>query len=243
MISRYGHTITKISDNEVMVLGGFDSNDNAMSNCDIINVDSFVITNIYKEKEERPSSRGFHNILPNGPILILYGGKLGNKENLNDVWKFVISKKKWIKLTDMNEFYLFRSGFIFTRLMGSEKPVIYGGENRNKETISDFILLNFPICNSETNILNNDICFPCPEGHILTSQKKCEACGVGTYADYSEKYIESKCVDCQTGTFNPSKGSFRQESCRICPVNTFNDEIGKSSCRDCRPGELCLPSN
>lgn len=225
-----------------MIFGGFDSNDNAISNCEIINIDSFVITNIYKENDERPISRGFHNILPIGPILILYGGKLGNKENLNDVWKFIISERKWIKLTEMNEFYLFRSGFIFTRLVGSERPVLYAGENRNKETISDFIELSFPICSSETSILNNNICFPCAEGYIFTSQQKCQECGVGTYADYTEKYIETRCYDCPKGTFNKNKGSFEEYSCAICPVNSYNDEIGKSSCRTCKGDELCLPS-
>jgi hypothetical protein len=103
-------------------------------------------------------------------------------------------------------------------------------------------LLNFPICNSETNILSSSICFPCPEGFIYTSQNKCVACGVGTYADYSDKYIESKCVECPVGTHNSNKGSYHLESCRICPVNTFNDELGKSTCRECQQKELCLPS-
>jgi hypothetical protein len=225
-----------------MMFGGFDTNDNAISNCDIINIDTFAITNIFQENHERPSSRGFHNILPIGPVLILYGGKLGNKENLNDVWKFVISQRKWVKLTEMNEFYLFRSGFIFTRLLGSERPVIYGGENRNKEIISDFIQLTFPICMSETKILNSDICFPCAEGYILTSQQKCQECGIGTYSDFGEKYLESQCNYCPKGTYNDDKGSFKQNSCDICKVHTFNDETGKSSCSACKSNELCLPS-
>ena len=226
-----------------MIFGGFDSNDNAISNCEILNIDTLQFQNIYKENEERPSSRGFHNILPMGRILVLYGGKLGNKENLNDIWKFVISQRKWIKLTEMNEFYLFRSGFIFTRLKGSERPVIYGGENRNKETISDFISLNFPICTSETNILNNNICFPCAQGYVQSSQQKCEECGIGTYSDFTEKYIEAKCNYCPRGTYNEYKGSYRVDSCRICKAGSYNDDVGKNQCNACKDNELCTPSN
>lgn len=242
IISRYGHTITKISDNEVMIYGGFDASDNAISNCEIINLDTFSVTNIYQDNQIRPNSRGFHNILPIGPILILYGGKLGNKENMNDVWKFVISQRKWIKLTEMNEFYLFRSGFIFSRLYGSERPVIYGGENRNRETVSDFIQLTFPICTSETYILNENNCFPCAEGYILTSQQKCQECGIGLFADYRDKYVNSECNLCPKGTYNDDKGSFRESSCDICKIRTFNDESGKSSCNPCKDNQLCLPS-
>lgn len=242
MISRYGHTITKISEDEVIIYGGFDSSDNAISNCDLIKIDTFVITNIYKENEERPSSRGFHNILPIGPILVLYGGKSGNRENLNDFWKFIISTKKWVKLTKINEFYLFRSGYIFTKLIGTERPVIYGGENRNRETITDLILFNFPICSSETNIFNNNMCLPCAEGHVLSNQQKCEKCSIGTFSHYKEKYIESKCNYCPKATYNDKIGSFGLHNCNICKFKTFNDEIGKSTCTECKHNELCTPS-
>lgn len=239
---RYGHTITKISDFEVMIFGGFDNNDNAISNCEIINIDSFVITNIYKENQERPSSRGFHNILPIGPILVLYGGKSGNRENLDDIWKYLIANKKWIKLKDMNEFFLFRSGYIFTKLIGTERPVIYGGENRNQDQITDLILFNFPICSSESNILSNDMCFPCAEGYIFTDNQRCEECGIGTYSEFTEKYIESKCNLCPKGTYNDYKGSLHVYTCKICKAKTFNNELGKSSCNDCKKEELCTPS-
>ena len=242
MISRYGHTITKINEDEVMIFGGFDSNDNAISNCDLINIDSFVITNIYKENEERPSSRGFHNILPLGPLLVLYGGKSGNSENLNDLWKFISLTRKWVKITEMNEFYLFRSGYIFTKLIGTERPVIYGGENRNREIITDLILFNFPICSSETKIFNNNPCLPCAEGYLYTNQQKCQQCSIGTYLDYNEKYIDSKCLLCPKGTFNDNKGSFGLHNCKICKVKTFNDDVGKSVCDQCGKDELCTPS-
>lgn len=226
----------------MLLFGGFDRNDNAIPNSEIIDIDTFKVTNIYRENEDRPTSRGLHNILAMGPILLLYGGKSGNRENLNDIWKFIISTKKWIKLTETNEFFLYRSGFIFTKLIGTDRPVIFGGENRNKEIINDLILLDFPICQSETSIYDTTSCFPCAEGFILSSQQKCEECSVGTYSDFSEKYIESRCNYCPKGTYNDKKGVYGLDKCKICKYKTFNDEIGRSECNTCKINELCPPS-
>lgn len=242
MISRYGHTITKISDSEVMIFGGFDNNDNAVSNSDVINIDSFVVKNFNQENEERPRSRGFHNIMAYGPILFLYGGKSSNREILNDFWKYIISQNKWIKLKEINEFYLFRSGYIFTKLNQNERPVIYGGENKNKDQVTDMILLNFPICSSDLELIGNNICLPCAEGHILNNNKMCEMCGIGTYSNYTKNYIESKCNLCPKGTYSEKKGSFQIQSCKICKTNTFNDELGMATCKQCQKDELCYPS-
>lgn len=196
-----------------------------------------------------PSERGFHSILKFGSILILYGGKEGNGANLNDMWKFSINTRSWIPLKEdkfQQDFYLYRSNFIFTKFVGDERPVIYGGENRNKKITNDLIKLDFDICLSDTSVQNDFLCIPCSEGYILNFTKNCIKCPVGTYHAYDGKsYLSSKCENCPVRTFNPNEGSKSIANCKLCGYGYYNSAPGQQSCTQCNVNnkELCLPGS
>jgi hypothetical protein len=241
ILPRYGLSITHLGNDEVMLFGGFDKSGYAVSRQEILNLNTLELEII--KKDIFPQARGFHATLRVGSIVLLYGGKLGSGENLNDMWKFIIDTRRWVKMTETKDdmFYLFKSNFIFTKL-SSERPAIYGGEDNNREMTNDLILLDFDICPTDTNILDVTDCIPCAEGYELSRQMKCEACLPGTYLDINRKmYSSSKCENCPKRTFNNKYAQSDISSCHICPYKTFNDKTGMKQCLPCGIDSICLP--
>ena len=92
LIPRYGHTITQTKNNEVMFYGGFDRSDYSLSRLEILNLQTYHVKVIEPVvPSEFPYARGFHQMKKFGSIVILYGGKSGTGDNLNDIWKFIIN--------------------------------------------------------------------------------------------------------------------------------------------------------
>jgi len=222
-------------------------NDNVYSQNGIINIKTNKLSPIEDLIEsESPSPRGFHKIKKFGVICLLYGGKTSNGENFSDVWKFNINLLKWIKIIEpkLNQLYLYRSGYFFTTISGTERPIIYGGENRNKELNNDLIILDYPICTTNSNIYGSNMCLPCAEGYFLNKNSKCEQCLPGTYHSYKlNNYIDSKCDNCPIATFNNELAAKSKNKCRICDLGTYNNEIGSPLCRKCPKNKLCLTGN
>jgi hypothetical protein len=244
ILSRYGLTITHLGGDEVMFFGGFDKSGYALARQEIMNLNTLEVRVI--ERDAYPQARGFHGMLRRGSILMLYGGKIGSGENLNDLWKFIIDTKKWIKVEETKDdmFYLYKSGFIFTKLEGSERPVIFDGEDNNREIHNEVIVMDFDICPTDTNILDVTDCLPCAEGYELSRQMKCEACQPGTYLNIDRKlYSNSKCEMCPIRTYNPKEGQSDISSCLICPYQTFNDKTGITWCNECESENICLPGS
>ena len=247
--SRYGHSMTQIQDNYLMIFGGYDMNDNVVSKQDLIDLSNNTYSSIENtQKADFPTSRAFHQIIKIGTFCLLYGGRTSTGENLNDVWKFFINKRKWEKIVEYktHEFYLFRSGFIFTKIAGKERPVIYGGENRNKEVNNDVIILDYPICATDESAMSSNICLPCSEGYIANRLGKCDPCLEGTYHNFDADkgtYVDSSCKNCPAATFNNKKAASTINGCQICGFNTYNPDVGKFECTKCPNKKICLPGN
>lgn len=239
--------MTQIQENTLMIFGGYDMNDNVLSNHLLIDLNTYTLTTIEsQQKTDFPSSRAFHQIMKVGTICLLYGGRTTTGENLNDLWKFIINKKKWEKINEKktHEFYLYRSGFIFTRIHGKERPVLYGGENRNKEINNDLIILDYPICENDETSISSNLCMPCSEGYIFNLLEKCEPCQAGSYHDFNtlkNEYVQSKCTRCPEATYNNKQAAVHINGCKICGFNTFNADRGKTSCSKCPDQKICLP--
>lgn len=234
-----------------MVFGGFDMNDNVLSTNAIINLSTYqveIMTNSIGEPDSIPSPRAFHQIQKIGVICLLYGGKTSQLDYFNDVWNFNIIQQRWMKLNTPNtpnfdELYLYRSNYFFTTISGTERPVIYGGENRNKEGNNDLIILDYPICLTNIMIFGPDVCLPCSEGYFLNSAFKCEQCLPGTYHNFISKksnYIQSACENCPIATSNNELASKSKNKCRICGIGYYNEKEGSSVCRKCPKDKLCL---
>ena len=252
---RYGLTITQINDSEVMFFGGVDRNFNTVSILEILNLDNFKVKILEpKNTKEFPSSRAFHNIIKIGEIAILLGGEDSNNEQIGEMWKFVITSYKWIKLEINRNFEIFlkRSNFFFTKITKEnkfyERPIIYGGYSRNKETKNNFLVLNFDICENDISIISKTICLPCTEGYVMNKDGECEACPKGYYQDIPinkinyniENYLESTCKPCPKKTYNDMPFSSGITSCKLCDYGFYNNLIGQKKCLKCNKDEICL---
>jgi hypothetical protein len=184
-----------------------------------------------------PHKRKNHKIYKTGSILILYGGEdqYGNK--LNDVWKFIIKSRDWIRINmniDDNKFFLRKSHFIFTKSKFSERPVIFGGLNKNNDPNNDIIIFDLDICLTEKTIISDYICIPCAEGFILNNQK-CEHCQEGTFHNVNtEFYINSKCELCPPISHNQNIKEIGKNSCELCSSGFYNEEYGQKTCKECK---------
>lgn len=248
LVPRYGLTITQIGDHELLLAGGFDRTDYALSRHEIYNMDSNTVKVLHPStSDEFPIPRGFHKVIRYGPILFMYGGKSGLGENLNDMWKFVINTQKWVRVRepfqdDIN-FYMYKSEYFFTKIKENERPIILGGLNKNQEITNDIILLDYDVCLSDRKILSEVPCLPCSEGYELSPQEKCVACSPGSYLDVNKEiFTQSSCKSCPSGTFNNDYNQHGISGCKICPYGFHNSYTGQEKCYECREGELCLPA-
>jgi hypothetical protein len=241
ILPRYGLSITSINEKEVLFFGGMDSSGYSTFRAEILNLDNFSVKIL---ENNQPISRGFHGIKKYGTILLLYGGKTGSGEVLNDMWKFIINTRKWIKVEEgekEKEFYLYKSGFSFLSISNSDRPIIYNGENRNKENPNEIILVDFEICTSESKLISDYDCLPCEQGYYLNDQKKCTPCSPGNYLKIDEAYTNSKCNKCPAGSFNMFAGQSDMDSCTICPYGFYTFSDGQKTCSTCPNYKICLP--
>ena len=241
---RYGLSIDQISDNEILFFGGYDPNTNNLTNkCEIINVD--ILSNVEKtiidcNKDNSLSPRAFHSTIKYGPTLLLFGGEKSATEFHGDIYKFIASDKKWIKLDtndeDGNFLKIHGSKMLYNYLEGSDsdKPIIINADN-------NYILrLSFVRCKNEGEISSDKFCLPCSVGYILV-KSKCTPCRVGQYFHYEkDNYFASSCLSCPSGTYSNKKGGTGLSGCLLCPYNSYNDEYGKRKCKKCPDDKTCL---
>ena len=152
-----------------------------------------------------PSARGYHKVQVFGKILFLYGGKSGQQQILSDMWKLVIKTKTFylMKEDSDNKEYLPRANYFFTKFKDSERPVIFGGLNRNGDSTNDMVKINLPICLSDSNSESDFTCLPCSQGYVLSTDNKCVPCQKGYYHDiYNSDYALSTCLQCPEKTYN-----------------------------------------
>jgi len=247
LIPRYGLTISQIGDHELLFFGGFERMDYASSRQEIYNIQTNDVKILQPGSSgQSPPARGFHQMLKFSSILFLYGGKSGLDQNLNDMWKYIISTQQWIKIKDKNEdeinFYMYNSEYFFTKVMRTERPVLIGGSNKNQEVTKDIILLDFDVCLSDRQIFSENACLPCSEGYELSPQGVCMGCNSGSYLDIRKEYFtQSTCKSCPAGTYNEYSNQNNVNGCKLCPFGSHNSYSGQKKCRVCRPDELCLP--
>lgn len=228
-----------------MIYGGIDKSN--------LSIRTFIIVNVKTKSKEiiepsqnsiYPKSRYYHKVMRFGKILIMYGGKSVQGEILSDFWKFIIPTKSWVnvknEITGSDNFNLPKSNYIFTKIDEDERPVIFGGLNKNGEFSSNLVRLNIPVCISEVTLENDFLCIPCEEGYVLDENKKCKKCKKGSYQFIEKEYTKSVCMDCPSKTFNDNEGSLGISSCKLCPFGTYNSDIGKDKCSLCNENDLCL---
>lgn len=240
---RYGASLTQISNNELMIYGGFDiSNDYLSNNCEIINIDTFTFIEKISNTNG-PTPRMNHAIKRYGNVLFLYGGTDSNGNDMNDMWKYVIPNKTWVKIvTEVFDIHFFKiaSSLIttnyFSKYKNTERPLIFPINSGN-----EIILLNIPICQSDTQTYSGTLCLPCELGYEL-SGGQCEMCYPGKFFNFDEKegYSKSKCISCPIGTYNPYYAMNEKSSCSPCPFGTQNGNVGQIECNACANSEICL---
>ena len=240
---RYGASMTQIDKDEVLLFGGIDSESNStIDYCDIINLLNYDIERLNYNLGEAPSPRAFHTTERYGPMFLLYGGKESNENVLNDMYKFIINDRKWIKIKYddiefinyfQEEYFFLTDSYIFKN---KERPMIISQHKKN----NDIIILNFPICKSDIDIKSDKYCLPCHMGYENYEMTSCKKCTPGTFFFFEDEYSEGKCKFCPRGTYNPYYSMTDQSSCLLCHYNTFNNEVGKSECKDCEFRKSCL---
>ncbi len=239
---RYGSSLTQIDKDEVLLFGGINSETNAtVDHCDIINLTNYDIIRLNYNPEDAPSPRAFHTTERYGPMFILYGGRESNGNVLNDMYKFIIQDKKWIKIKYdeieyMNyfkeEYFFLTDSYIFKN---RERPMIISQKKLN----NDILILNFPICSNDLDIKSDKFCLPCHMGYE-NKANSCKKCEPGTYFSYNKEYSEGRCSLCPRGTYNQYESMSDKSSCLLCPYNTYNDNMGKSKCKNCDYRKSCL---
>lgn len=251
---RYGHSITQINNQEIMLFGGIDRNLNYLSTLEILNLKTLKTTIIEPNNSiEFPKGRGFHQIEKFGPILILIGGENAINEVNNDIWKFAIDTYKWIKLEIEEDIQIFlkKSNFFFTKIfmIGNlhDRLALYGGYGGDRESTNDFILLNFDVCPSPIGIASKTLCYPCSEGYIYNSiTGKCEGCPIGYYHDFNNYVINKDYIlqnmsksmsnskientNIQSNTLVPSQDTFNQNSNLM---DNYYNQYFNSKCAAC----------
>lgn len=193
-----------------------------------------------------PLARGFHQVMKFGKILFLYGGIGSKQEILSDMWKLVIKTRSWIHVQEDSEkkFYLPRADYVFTKLQGNERPVIFGGQNRNGDYTNDLILIDFDVCLSDEISQSEYKCLPCSEGYVLSENKKCVQCEYGFYHDINnEDYSKSTCKTCPVKAYNNHLATKGLHSCKLCGFGFYNYQIGREHCQKCPVNEICLPGS
>lgn len=246
--SRAGVSITQISNNEILFFGGFDVSNNPMRLTEILNINDLSIDQIIPSATSiYPASRGYHKVLRYGKVLYLFGGEGIDNIIFNDIWKFIITSRQWIKVNmndNTDEFFLFRSNFHFIKLVNQENPVIFGGKNRNNIITKDIIMLEFDKCLSDYNILSDFLCLPCSEGYQLSqSPSSCIICKEGTYHNTAYDYSNSICDVCPPKTYNNRKGRKSISSCLLCENGYYNPSKGQNECSICPIGDICFPGS
>ena len=246
IVLRYGLSINQINNNEILLFGGYDTKTNkVLDQCEILNINQ--LSNLDKtsienctSKNNSPEPRAFHSTIRYGPIILLFGGEKSSTEFLGDIYKFISSSKKWVKLNNDSEDNLIKKSL--TKLIynyfddedNSDLPFIINGDNNY------VIKLNFERCLTNNDINSNKFCLPCSLGYIMNKQK-CISCKKGEYFFYNnENYLLSKCELCPLGTYSNQNGGTGINGCLLCPYETYNDEIGQIKCKDCPDEKTCL---
>ena len=243
LVLRYGLSINQINNNEILLFGGYDSKTNkVLDQCEILDIDQ--LSNLVSVKnctsKNSPPPRAFHSTIRYGPIILLFGGEKTSTEFLGDMYKFISSSKKWIKLNNYGEDNLIKKSLTkliynyFEEKDSSDLPLIINGDNNY------VVKLNFERCSSNNDINSSKFCLPCSLGYVMDKQK-CISCKKGEYFHYNdENYLLSKCELCPPGTYSNQNGGIGINGCILCPYNTYNDEKGQLVCKKCPDSKTCL---
>ena len=255
--------MVQISTNELLIFGGLDNN-YPINTCDIINIDTFSYV-MKVNAPSMPSPRSYHTMKQYGNCVFLYGGVDSNGEELKDMWKFISSTKTWIEINHDNVFlsktnpiqYFKKSSIMLVNnyleqiLKNNERPIVIQTYQNDKQDYintnnNEILILNIPICQSDSQIQSDALCLPCAKGFEL-SNGQCDKCYPGKYLsfDYSSNndnnnYSKSKCLPCPAGTYNTFYGQQSKSACLPCPYGTYNNAKGQIKCNECGYGEICL---
>lgn len=170
-IERYGHTITKINNNKLIIFGGYGRYDSKqpmsrLNDLIEITIDSNYISKVIEVNCDIPTPRLYHStILYKNNYLITFGGRTNPNEPLKDVLIFDFLLNKW---------------FIYDNLKGPENRwscsllecdndiILYGGRN-NEKVFNDIWLLMLNVNNEYTD--NNR--FSLEWKNLIDSSRKC----------------------------------------------------------------------
>lgn len=235
-----GYNLIEIKTNTLLLFGGTDQGGNLCKEYSIISLDKQTITTKILDTINTPKPRIESIMIRVGTIVYLYGGKNIKNEQLNELWKYNTLKNQWIPMSLSED--------INVLLFNSQNELFY-------QTQSNFLLLNkqnnflarinLDLCQSDTEILSDKMCIPCPEGTEFSKEtNQCIPCQPGYYFNYEQfHYNSGKCIKCPNGSYNPNKKGYLVNSCSMCPFGTIAPNEGSVQCLMCsmeNKGELCL---
>lgn len=136
-IMRYGHSIVKLNNNDILIFGGYGKNEINESERRLNDLLIYIrelneIKNI-EVNSELPIPRMFHqSLLYKNKYFISFGGRTNPNECLNDVIIYNIELNKWFIYKDNNNNYpsaRWNYSFILT---DNNRMILYGGRDSNK---------------------------------------------------------------------------------------------------------------
>ena len=241
ILPRYGLSIDQIDNNGVMLFGGYDAKSKKVTNkCEILNLGNLPKIEVSNcTNKNQPTERAFHSTIKYGPTILLFGGQKSPTEFYNDIYKFLISTKTWIKLESSDEskiLKMYGSQMFYNYLEGSfsDKPIILSSDN-------NYVMrLSFVRCNNENEMTSDKFCLPCSVGYIL-EKSKCKPCFEGQYFQFEkDDYFSSTCKVCPPGTYSNKRGGTGISGCLLCPYDTYNNLTGQTYCEPCPTDKTCL---
>lgn len=230
---KFGFNMVELDDDNIMIYGGFESKNVLCKEYSIFNMkeERVILKKVIDANEPEPRSGA--TLVKFGTILFLQGGVDEFGRPKNDIWKFNIPNRVWIKLPEwptVSNYHYIGNAFSLPYLHN----IISIKDNETYE-------FKFNLCLSDTEILSSTLCLPCEEGSI-NKNNQCTQCPVGTYLDFkSPIYSEGKCTSCPEGSYNKYEGGVGIASCRMCPYGTMSNSEGRGACLNCPSKTLCLP--
>ena len=202
-----------------------------------VNLPKIEVSNC--NNKNQPTERAFHSTIKYGPTILLFGGQKSPTEFYNDIYKFLISTKTWIKLESSDDskiLKMYGSQMFYNYLEGSfsDKPIILSSDNNYA------MRLSFVRCNNENEMTSDKFCLPCSVGYIL-EKSKCKPCFEGQYFQFEkDDYFSSTCKVCPPGTYSNKRGGTGISGCLLCPYDTYNNLTGQTYCEPCPTDKTCL---
>ncbi|OMJ89069.1 hypothetical protein SteCoe_8895 [Stentor coeruleus] len=224
-IKRAYHTCELIEDN-IYVIFGFQSTDDAFGYVDVFNLTSKIWTRILNTIDYFNIVSGSIQVLL-GDTVVTIGGRLWQITGFYDVNIF----KNSSYLLHIPQF-VYSSNYVYY------KSSIYsfgGGSSLGNFVISS--LANSQFFSIDLNdICIDNLCIPLCSSGTYQTESSCQECSPGYY---SEGKGNKKCLPCPIGTYNQNYGASSSRQCYPCPQNSFSSNPGSAKCYDCSYGSSC----